>query len=38
MPAFLNVADFLKIGILAFLFVWLANRALTAAGLAQYKA
>lgn len=38
MPAFLNVADFLKVGILAFVFVWAANRILTHVGLEQFKA
>jgi len=38
MPAIFNLADFIKIGVLAFVFVFLANRALTMAGLAQYKA
>jgi len=33
-----NVADYLKIAIVGFAGVWLINKALTAAGLAQYKA
>lgn len=38
MPALFNVADFLKIGVMAFVFVFLANRVLTASGLEQFKA
>lgn len=38
MPAFFNLVDFLKIGVLAFVFIFLVNRVLTASGLAQYKA
>jgi len=38
MPAMFNVADFLKIGVMAFVFVYLANRILTASGLEQFKA
>jgi len=33
-----NVADYLKIAAIAFVGVWVINKALTAAGLAQYKA
>lgn len=38
MPAFFNVADFLKIGIMAFVFVFIVNRVLAHTGLEQYKA
>lgn len=38
MPPIFNVADFLKIGVLAFIFVFAANRVLTKAGLEQFKA
>jgi hypothetical protein len=38
MPTFINVADFLKIGILAFVFVFVANRILEKTGLGQFKA
>lgn len=38
MPKIVNVSDFLKVGVMAFLFIFLANRTLTMAGLAQYKA
>jgi len=38
MPSFFNVADFLKIGIMAFVFVFVANRILAASGLEQFKA
>lgn len=33
----LNVADFVKIGLMAFIFIWLANRALSKVGMDQYK-
>jgi 2-keto-3-deoxy-6-phosphogluconate aldolase len=33
-----NIADYLKIAVIAFAGVWLINHALTAAGLPQYKA
>ncbi len=36
MPKLFNVADFLKIGVIAFLFIFLANMALKKAGLSQY--
>lgn len=36
--AIINVPDFLKVGVMAFVFVWLVNRGLTAANLTQYKA
>ena len=38
MPKIFNVADFVKIGVLAFVFIWLVNRGLTKAGLSQFKA
>lgn len=38
MPAMFNVADFLKVGIMAFVFIYIANRALTAGGFEQFKA
>lgn len=28
MPAYFNVPDFIKIGLMAMLFIWLANKAL----------
>ena len=33
-----NVADFVKIGVIAFAFIWLANKALDKAGMSQFKA
>lgn len=38
MPAIVNVGDFIKIGVIAFLFIFAANYALTKAGLDQFKA
>lgn len=38
MPPIFNVADFLKIGVLAFIFVFAANRILAKAGLSDFKA
>jgi hypothetical protein len=38
MKDLLNVPDILKIGVMAFVFIWLVNYGLTAAGLQQYKA
>jgi hypothetical protein len=38
MKAVLNVADFVKIGLMAFIFIWLMNQALSAAGLSSYEA
>lgn len=32
MPAIVNIADFLKIGLMAVLFIWLANRGLEKLG------
>lgn len=34
----MNVVDYVKTGIVAFVAVWLINRALKAAGLSQYAA
>ena len=36
--ALVNIPDFLKISVMAFAFIWLVNRGLTAANLTQYKA
>lgn len=33
-----NVADFVKIGVMAYAFVWLANRTLDRVGMGQFKA
>lgn len=33
----LNVADFVKVGLMAYAFIWLANRGLDKVGLAQFK-
>lgn len=38
MPPIVNVADFIKIGLIAFAFIWLANKGLKMAGLAAYTA
>lgn len=38
MPKIVNVSDFIKVGVMAFLFIFLINRVLTMAGLSQYKA
>lgn len=38
MPAIFNVADFLKIGVMAFVFVFVANRVLDKTGLGQFRA
>jgi len=37
LPAVVNVSDFIKVGLIAFLFIWAANYALTKAGLDQFK-
>lgn len=37
MPAIFNVADFLKIGVLAFVFIFIANRVLDKTGLGQFR-
>lgn len=36
MPAFVNVGDFIKIGLIAFVFIWAANKGLKAAGMGAY--
>lgn len=38
MPAIVNVADFVKIGVIAVIFIWAANKALGAFGLDTLKA
>lgn len=38
MPAFLNIPDLIKVGVLAFIFVFVANRVLEKTGLGQFKA
>jgi hypothetical protein len=38
MPAFVNPADFIKIGVIAFVFILGANYALRKAGLEQFTA
>lgn len=38
MPAIVNVSDFIKVGVMAFVFIYAANRLLEKAGLSQYKA
>lgn len=38
MPAYVNIPDFIKIGVMAMIFVWGANKALRAAGLDQFTA
>lgn len=38
MPSLFNPADFVKIGIMAFVFIWAANKALDKVGLSQFKA
>ena len=32
MPAYVNIPDFIKIGLMAWLFIWLANKAMQKAG------
>ena len=36
--ALINIPDFIKISVMAFAFIWVVNRGLSAAGLDQYKA
>jgi hypothetical protein len=36
MPKIFNVADFIKIGVIAFAFIFIANYALKRAGLSQF--
>lgn len=38
MPAIVNVGDFIKIGLIAFVFIFMANYALDKAGLTNFKA
>lgn len=38
MPAYFNVADFIKIGLMAMVFIWLANRGLSILGLDTFQA
>jgi hypothetical protein len=38
MPAYVNIKDFIKVGIIAFVFIFGMNYALTKAGLEQFKA
>ncbi len=33
-----NVADYAKIALISFVGIWIINRALSAAGMAQYRA
>jgi len=37
MPEYVNVPDFIKIGLIALVFAWLANKALDAASLSNFK-
>jgi hypothetical protein len=37
MRSIMNPVDFIKIGLMAFAFVWLMNRGLSAAGLSAYE-
>lgn len=37
MPGFVNIPDFIKIGLMAYAFIWLANRALSKVGMDQYR-
>lgn len=36
MPAIVNVADFIKIGVIAYVFIWLVNKGLAKIGASQY--
>lgn len=38
MPAILNVGDFVKTAIIAFLFIWIANRVLAKIGMESFQA
>ncbi len=38
MPEIVNVTDFLKVGIMAFVFIFIANRILARTGFEAYKA
>lgn len=37
MPKIVNVADFIKVGLMAYAFIWIANRGLDKVGLGQFK-
>lgn len=36
MPKIVNLPDFLKVGIMAYAFIWLANRGLDRVGMAEF--
>lgn len=36
MPAILNPVDFIKVGLVAFAFIWMANRGLKKVGLERF--
>lgn len=36
MPPIVNIADFVKIGVIAFVFIWLVNKSLAKIGAEQY--
>ena len=36
MPAIVNVGDFIKVGLMAFIFIWGANKVMTTFGLPQF--
>lgn len=36
MPKIVNLADFLKVGLMAYAFIWIANRGLDRVGLSEY--
>lgn len=38
MPAILNVGDFVKTAIIAFIFIWIANRVLKKIGMENFRA
>lgn len=38
MPGYFNVADFVKIGIMAIVFIWLVNKGLNKVGLENFTA
>jgi len=38
MPEYVNIKDFIKVGLIAFAFIFAVNYALTKAGLEQFKA
>ena len=37
MPKICNFADFLKVGLMAYAFIWLANRGMDRIGLAEFN-